>query len=594
MTAGSPSFQGLETLVAAESTASVPSVTLDIVNPVAMPRDYDTGAERHPPAARPSSLDGLTVALYWNGKQNGLDALERTRHNLARQFRDVRFVDVIGELGGTNRYLSAEQLVRLKSEVQAVVATSADCGSCTSWLMRDLCELERIGVPAVGYTAAIFTEDARFSTKTFGVPEAVPVIVPECFSNKTPAEIGEMVDAAMPAVIEGLTRNRSLFEAPPAFEHIVLEAAPSIRIDGADLMEAFDRMQTLFVRNGWSDGLPLVPPTRRKVDAMIAAGGRDAEEVVGDFAPGQGIGTIEKIAANAVMAGCKPETMPIVLAMMDCILEPSIGLRTWAMSTGPQAPVVLVSGPMADEIGMNHGICALGPGSISQVNVSIGRALRLIMMNVGLSYPGVTDMDTIGTPMKFSCCVAENESRTPWQPWRVQQGFAADDTTVTVNVPYGMTEFFDFKNSEPERIIDTWSTLTSQMCGSPAMGAWLIKKSAPLSAGYPFHGTYSNLLLMAPDHANVFGRAGWTPRRIAEAIHRRTKLEFRQIMANKEYDAFRQAHPDLLWLLDAPETLVTVNPSPDCFEFFVVGASAGRSQFCFGGTNSVTKRVRRA
>jgi hypothetical protein len=301
---------------------------------------------------------------------------------------------------------------------------------------------------------------------------------------------------------------------------------------------------------------------------------------------------VRKIAANAVMAGCAPEAMPVILALVECILEPSIGLRTWAMSTGPQAPVVLVSGPIADQIGMNHGICALGPGSISQVNVALGRALRLIMMNVGLSYPGVSDMDTIGTPMKFSCCVAENEEKTPWDPWRVQQGFRREDSTVTVNVPYGMTEFFDFKNSDPELLIETWATLTSHACGTPSAGAWLIKKDAPLSAGYPFHGVFSNLLLMCPDHASVFAKAGWTPQDIRQAIHRRTKLSFRQLMLNQEYDAFQRSHPELLWLLDAPETLVTVNPSPDCFEFFVVGASAGRSQFCFGGTNSVTRQVR--
>jgi hypothetical protein len=307
-----------------------------------------------------------------------------------------------------------------------------------------------------------------------------------------------------------------------------------------------------------------------------------------------GVGTVRKIAANAVMAGCRPEAMPVVMATMECILDPSIGLRTWAMSTGPQAPMILVSGAIADEIGMNHGICALGPGSISQVNVAIGRALRLIMMNVGLSYPGITDMDTIGTPHKFSFCVAENEERTPWEPWRVQQGFGRHESTVTVNVPYGMTEFFDFQNSDPELLVETWSTLTAQSCGTPAAGAWLIKVNAPLEAGYPFHGTFSNVLLMAPDHAARFGAAGWTPTDIAEAIHRRTRIEFRKLMLNQSYDAFRTSHPELSWLEDAPQTQVSVNPSADCFEFFVVGASAGRSQYCFGGTNSVTRAVVRA
>jgi hypothetical protein len=458
--------------------------------------------------------------------------------------------------------------------------------------MRDLCELERRGIPAIGYTAAIFDDDARFSTKTFGVPEACPVIVPECFSNKTTAQIHAMVDDAMETVVEYLTTDRAIFDDLPQFERMVLESRPELLFDGADLLEAFDAMQVAFVRNGWSDGLPLVPPTRAKVDAMIDASGRDGDDVVGLFAPGFGVGTVRKIAANAVMAGCRPETMPVIMATMECILDPSIGLRTWAMSTGPQAPVVLVSGAIADEIGMNRGVCALGPGSISQVNVSIGRALRLIMMNVGLSYPGISDMDTIGTPMKFSCCVAENEDKTPWEPWRVQQGFAAGESTVTVNVPYGMTEFFDFQNSDPELLVETWATLTAQTCGTPSAGAWLIKVDAPLSAGYPFHGKFSNLLLMAPDHANVFASAGWSPKDIREAIHERTKLTFRQLMLNQSMPAFRASHPELLHLLDAPETLVTVNPSPECFEFFVVGASAGRSQFCFGGTNSVTRAVR--
>ncbi len=566
--------------------------TLTIVNPVATPRSHLDG-DRFPPAPRPATLDGKTVALYWNGKQNGLDALARAKELFEQRFEGVTFVELTGALGGTTRYLSEEQLDLIEAKVDVLVGTSADCGSCTSWLIRDLCEVERRGVAAVGYTAAIFDEDARFSAKTFGVPEACPVIVPDCFSNKSPDEIRKMVDDSFPEVVTLLTTDRAVFDVLPEFASMTLESAPELHFDAPDLLDAFDEMQRRFIANGWSDGMPLVPPTRAKVNAMIAASGLEGDHVVGDFAPGFGVGTVSKIAANAVMAGCRPETMPVIMAMMECILDPSIGLRTWAMSTGPQAPLVLVSGPIADEIGMNRGICALGPGSISAVNVAIGRALRLIMMNVGLSYPGITDMDTIGTPMKFSACVAENEERTPWEPYRVRQGFSLHQSTVTVNVPYGMTEFFDFQNSDPERLIESWSTLTSQAVGTPAAGAWLIKQNAPLAAGYPFHGTFSNMLLMAPDHAAVFAEAGWRPADIAEAIHRRTKLPFRQVMLNQSMAAFEISHPELRWLLDAPETAVTVNPSAECFEFFVVGAKAGRSQFCFGGTNSVTKEILR-
>jgi hypothetical protein len=571
----------------------VTDAKLTVVNPVATPAVRTDSADRNPRAARPSTLEGARIALYWNGKQNGLDALAHIKKRLSERYPTATFVELTGELGGTNRYLSPGQLDLLEEDVDVAVCTTADCGSCCSWLMRDLCELERRGIPAVGYTAEIFDEDARFSLETFGVPDACPLIVPECFSNKTPGQIAEMVDDSLDELVGMLTGSAIASVDAPEYSRMSLESAPELVFTGRDLLDAFDEMQRHFLANNWSDGLPLVPPTREKVERMIEASGRSGDEVVGSFAPGLGIGTVRKIAANAVMAGCAPAVMPLVLATMDCILEPSIGLRTWAMSTGPQAPVLLVSGPMADEVGMNRGICALGPGSISQVNVALGRALRLIMMNVGLSYPGITDMDTIGTPMKFSCCVAENEAKTPWDPWRVQQGFSIDDTTVTVNVPYGMTEFFDFKNSNPEQLVETLATLSSQACGTPSAGAWLIKDDAPLEAGYPFHGAFANLMLMAPDHASVFAAAGWTPEDIREAIHQQTELPFRQLMLNQEYDAFRTAHPELLWLLDAPETMVTVNPSPACFEFFVVGASAGRSQFCFGGTNSVTMAVKR-
>lgn len=567
---------------------------LTIINPIAESQiDLDPSL-RYPPAKRPADLNGKTIALYWNGKQNGPAALDAARKLLGQRFKNVKFIEVTGELGGTNRYLSADQLDMLEKEADVAVCTTADCGSCTSWLMRDLCELERRGVPAIGYTAAIFDEDSRFSTKTFGVPEAVPLIVPYCFSNKTPEEVEQMVADSLDALVEALTVDRKVEEALPQFDQIVRETAPEIVFHGADLMEAFDEMQSRFIKNGWSDGMPLIPPTHDKVEAMIKASGRDGNDVVGMFAPGFGVGTVRKIAANAVMAGCRPNAMPVIMAMMDCVLEPSIGLRTWAMSTGPQAPIVLVSGDIADEIGMNRGMCALGPGSISQVNVAIGRTLRLVMMNIGLSYPGISDMDTIGTPMKFSACVAENEERTPWASWREQWGFAKEDSTVTVNVPYGMTEFFDFKNSDPELLIETLSTLTANTCGAPSHGAWLIKTNSPLAEGYPFHGTFGNLLMMAPDHAAIFAKAGWTPKDIREALHRRTKLPFRQVMLNQEYDGFRYAHPELSWLEDAPETMVNVMPNAESFEFFVVGASAGRSQYCFGGTNSVTKKVVRA
>jgi hypothetical protein len=456
-----------------------------------------------------------------------------------------------------------------------------------------MCQLEQRGVPAVGYTAAIFDEDAHFSCKVFGVPEACPVVVPQTFTNRTPDELRKLIEDSFEKVIEGLTIDRKVTEALPQFEHVVLHQAPELDYSGVDQLDAWDRMTADFIARGWSDGMPLVPPTPQKVEAMIAASGRRGDEVVGKFAPGFGIGTVRKIAANAVMAGCKPMSMPVILAMIDCILDPSIGLRTWAMSTGPQAPIVLVSGPIAKEIGMNSGVCALGPGSISQVNVTIGRALRLIMMNIGHSYPGVSDMDTIGSAMKFSACVAENEERNPWRPYRVEQGFDASQSTVTVNVPYGQCEFFDFENSDPDLLIENFATVTSNACGAPNAGIWLIKKAGPRESGYPFNGLFQNLIMMCPEHAAKFAAAGWSPSDVKQALWRRSRMPFGKLMLNQPTELFRNLHPNMTWLLDAPDTEVPVYPGPDNFDIFVVGAEAGRSLYFFGGTHSVTKPVAR-
>jgi hypothetical protein len=458
--------------------------------------------------------------------------------------------------------------------------------------MRDMSELERRGIPTVNYTSTQFIEDAHWSARIFGIAELPMAEVALPFTNRDPDTIAAMVDGALARVVEALTRPAAdTAPVTPAFEHIHLDPAPTFSYTGADLLECFDRMQDAFVAKGWSDGLPLVPPTRAKVDAMIAASGLPAEHVIGTFAPGNGIGTVEKVAANAVMAGAAPEAMPIILAMLECVLEPSIGLRTFAMSTGPQAPVVLVSGPYADQIGMNHSTCALGPGSVSRVNVAIGRTLRLCMMNVGHSYPGVSDMDTIGSSLKFSACVAENEARNPWSPFRVLQGFDATQTTVTVNVPYGVCELFDFQNYEPERLIECFATVASNTCGSPSNGVWLVKSNADLAQGYPFHGFFQNLILLCPEHADAFANAGWTIDDIKRAMHEACRMPFRKLMLNKPEQSFRVAHPELAHLLDAPDTEVDVFPSPECWDIFVVGSDAGRSLFFFGGTNSVTKPV---
>ncbi|HXC37379.1 MAG TPA: hypothetical protein VN667_00405 [Burkholderiales bacterium] len=450
-------------------------------------------------------------------------------------------------------------------------------------------QVEMRGKPAVAWTARTFLHDAEWSAQVWGRPEVGFSVVPECFTNNSPDMIRGMVDAAMDQVIKQLTHAPE--PRAPQLTHITTEAGGELHYQGDDLLDCFDAMQRAFVKAHWSDGLPLVPPTRKKVEAMVAATGLAAGHLVGHLEPGFGAATLEKIAANAVMAGARPEHMPVILAMLDCFMDPRSGWRGVCMSTGPQAPVVMVSGRYAREIGMNSGVCAIGPGSVSEVNVAIGRTARLLAMNIGLSYPGVSDMDTHGTAMKFSYCVAENEERNPFEPYRVTKGFAEDSTTVTVNMPFSHTEVHDFQNHDPKRLIEVMCSVICNV-GHAMNGHWLYNNKGPLGTPSVFRGESDNLLFLCPDHATAFHRAGWTLANIREALFEGSRLSFRKLMLTHEMELFNSVHPHLKWLAEAPETLISIFERPEQFDLFVIGGDAGWSTYHDGGTFSITREAR--
>jgi hypothetical protein len=191
--------------------------------------------------------------------------------------------------------------------------------------------------------------------------------------------------------------------------------------------EEHDVQEEFFAR-GWTDGLPIVPPTPERVEAMVDLVGGDA--LIGYLAArGRGV-TIEQAAINAVMAGCRPEYFPVVVAALEATFDPAFNLHTVLTSTGGAALTVIVSGPIADEIGMNARHNVLGPGN--RANATIGRALRLVAMNVLGSKPGESDASSFGHPGKLTLCFAEDAPPEPWEPLRVELGYDHADTTVTV------------------------------------------------------------------------------------------------------------------------------------------------------------------
>lgn len=554
---------------------------LRIYNPVA-----ELVQTKLAPAKRLADLNGKRIGLYWNMKAGGDIALARTEELLRQRYPRATFTHHRGSVGWMMRHATDADAERVAAECDAVVGTTADCGSCTSWLIRDLVEFEKRGVPVVGFTANHFVHDARRSADSFGLANLAIVIVPDPFTNQSAEQIRGTVDANIDQVIAGLTQIPAA--ATATYSETTLLADEWLTFKADDGLAALDLMNSQFIEYGWGDGFPLVPPTEDRLERMLKGTRRDPTEVIAVMEPGFGKATVMKIAANALMAGCRPEFLPVVITAIECMTEPQINLRNKAMSTCPHAPFVWVNGPIASRIGLNSGTCALGPGAPSFANTVIGRAVRLCMMNVGHTYAGIADMDTIGSPTKYSMCVAENEARSPWNPYHVDAGFAKDEDVVSVFFNCGICELQDFTNYDPERLTDVYASAATNAANvSTAM--WLLGRRAD-----PRYGTQEkehHVMLICPDHADQFGKSKWSKADVQKAMYRKARASFEKLMMPKERKAFDTSHPELAWLYDSPETLLPVLEDPECFDIVVLGGAAGRGAFLYGGGQPQTKRI---
>ena len=219
---------------------------------------------------------------------------------------------------------------------------------------------------------------------------------------------------------------------------------PRHRVEVVRAADAVDEVNRLFEGRGWTDGLPVVPPTLPRVEAMCATVARVPAEVLGEVEPLRGEATVEKIAANAVRAGCRPEHFPVVLAAVEAVLDPAFNMRGVQTTDENVAPLLIVSGPLAARLGVNAGFGALGPGW--RANASIGRAVRLVMLNLGGGWPGAVSLAGLGQPGRYTLCLAERVD-SPWPPLHVELGYRPEQSTVTVlraetaiNVTGGLAE----------------------------------------------------------------------------------------------------------------------------------------------------------
>lgn len=196
------------------------------------------------------------------------------------------------------------------------------------------------------------------------------------------------------------------------------------------LVENEEDLEERFYAQRWTDGLPIVAPTRERVERMLAGGGVDGEELLGAMPPRWRPTLTHHVAVNAVMAGCRPEYFPVVLASVTAALEPRLNLYGVQGTTNPAGVMVVVNGPLRRALDINSGHNLFGQGW--RANATIGRALRLCLINIGGGLPELGDMSTLGNPNKYGSCIAENEEASPWEPFHVERGFGAGQSVVTV------------------------------------------------------------------------------------------------------------------------------------------------------------------
>ena len=255
---------------------------------------------------------------------------------------------------------------------------------------------------------------------------------------------------------------------------------------------------------GFSDGLPVIPPTPERVLRMLSGTKRDSQDVIAQMPPNMGEVTVEKVAINCVLAGCKPEYMPIVMAAVEAVVNDDFNIHGVMATTMGASPVLVVNGPIRDRVGMNSGIGALGQGN--RANATIGRALRLIIRNIGGAKPGGTERSTLGNPMKFTMCFAEWEEESNWEPLHVERGFQKGDSVVTAFAMHG----------GPVLTADEMSLTGEPLAGSIALATQNILSEKA-------YGVTDCLLVVSPEHAMTFSRDDYQKSDIRRKIQEVTK-----------------------------------------------------------------------
>ena len=404
-----------------------------------------------------------------------------------------------------------------------------------------------------------FLSLAQAQRATHGYPHLSVVLVPHPIGGVDAGSVRAKAASVVDQVLAALTSD----PAPPA----PAVAAVSAPVESAP--DDLDRFQEWACEVGWSDGMPVLPPTRERVARILGA--RDGARVVATLAPLNGRATLEAIAVNAALAGAGAEHLPVIVAAVRALAEPQFNLNAIQTTTHPCTPLLIVNGPAATRLGINGGPNALGQGH--RANAVIGRAVRLVLQNVGGARPGREDRATLGHPGKYSYCLAENEAASPWEPLHVERGFGRDESTVTV-----------CGSEAPHNVNDHGSTTAAALL--QALAGTL---AAPASNNAYLCG--EPLVILGPEHADTIAASGWSKGDLKRALWDAARVPIRAFSEENLSRFVTIDRPRFTGL--PPEAALPPFERPDDLMVIVAGGPGKHSMVVptFGSTRSVTVRI---
>ena len=404
----------------------------------------------------------------------------------------------------------------------------------------------------------------RQQATAHGFSDLPIAIVPHPFGIRSRDEIRQIASDCVDDIARLMCQSATADSSP------VLPPSPSERAALIEMPGDLHELNRLFLEQGWGDGLPIFAPTAERVAQVLRHTEREPGEIVGTIAPAFGAATVEHIAINAAMAGCYPEYLPVLIAATEAVAAPEFNVQGIQSTTNPAAVWIIVNGPIARELGVNSGNNCLGQGAWA--NAALGRALRLILQNIGGARPGEMDRATHGYPGKYTFCCAENEEASPWPPLHVERGFEAASSTVTV----------------------VGATGTLNMTSHAKSGAELLRVFAdamtcPVSPDYVHGG--APWIVLSPEHAHILHRDGLSKAEMRRRLWERSKLAAHRMTANDLARTQPSRRSELGEI--GPDTMLPISPRPEDIGIIVAGGPAAHSVYVpvSAHTTAVTREI---